>query len=268
MIGRDDDRGVVGNARGQSAQFAVDILEFGAPLPTVRSAHVADLVDLTPVQVDESLAVAAQGCERGVHTLRQRLCCHECTTAQGGVGQPGSVEVRGTDTRDGDSGAVGLGEQRGPRLPEERVGPVLPAQLVEQLVCTGDEHRVAQHAVGSRREPRAERAHARGGRRRKPGHEGLARGQQRAQEQRVAGAAAQQRVAESVDEHDHRAAALRHRESPHDVGDAEGRTHRGQHIGQAAAGVGGVGRDQIRGNAHVVGQRAVAACRAEAKVTA
>ena len=168
--------------------------------------HVADLVQLAPVEVDQRPVATADGRDGGVDPGVQGRRGGEGTAAQGGVGQPRPVEEAGTDP--GDRHPVGgrLLEDGRLRLPAPRVGAVLPGQLVEQPVLAGHQHLVADQPVRPGRQAGAERAHAGGRGRGEPGGQAAGRGQQAAQERRVAAALAQQVVAQAVDEHDHRAA--------------------------------------------------------------
>ena len=123
------------------------------------------LVDLAPVEVDESVTAPGGG-QRRVDAVVEPLGRVERRAAQGGVRQARAVEVAGADHGGTQAGGVSAFEHRRVRLPRLRIRPVLPRQLVEHAPRRGVDDEVAGQAVRAGGQAGAERAHRRRRRRR------------------------------------------------------------------------------------------------------
>src|SRR5665647_836855 len=195
MVGRDINGGVRRHARHEASEGTVDELELITPLPGLAAMDVPNLVELSPVEVDES-TLAPPNCRQcRIHPSIKRTRRGEATAAQRRVGQSRAVEEARADADDGQA-LCGYAFKHGlARLPETRIRAVVPGQLVEQPVLARNEHFVADESVGPWGQSRPERAHARRGGRREASAEPVCRRQQPSQKRCMPAALAQEVVA-------------------------------------------------------------------------
>jgi len=128
---------------------------------------MSHFVELPPVQVDQGSLAGTNCGQRRIHPCLKGMRSQEGATSQCCSGQPGAVEESRSDARDGHTVRGGPLKDGPARLPQARIRPVVPRQLVEQAVLAGHEHLVPDESVGTWRQTRAERPHARRGCRRK-----------------------------------------------------------------------------------------------------
>ena len=203
------------------------------------AVDVAGLVDLAPVEVDESVTAPGGG-QRRVDAVVEPLGRVERRAAQGGVRQARAVEVAGSDHGGTQPGGVGAFEHRRVRLPRLRIRPVLPRQLVEHAPRRGVDDEVAGQAVRAGGQTGAERAHRRRRRRREARGEGLHPLEVLAQERCVRALTAQQPRAQPVGEDDDRRARLRQlAPGPRERDGVEAACHGRQHTGEPVGVVAG-----------------------------
>ena len=208
VVGGDEESRIVRQVLGEPGEDEVDALELLGPGRRVRTVHVAGLVEVAPVEVDEPGARCAHLGERLRTALLERLRGPEPAPAQRGPVESPPGELRLAEADDVDLDRFEALEERRIGHPGDGVDVEVPRELVEDGVLGRVEEPVADDAVGP-----GQTAGGQGGqgvrrRRREACGDRAAGGGEGTEEGCVPAVAAQQPLSESVDEDDDRGADL------------------------------------------------------------